>query len=47
MFTFQKPNFAVIYDYWEEKEGVENRFDIPDDEYQSGRRGVLWADNRI
>ena len=37
MFTLQKPNFAVIYDYWEEKEGVEKRFDIPDDEYHSGR----------
>ena len=37
MFTLQKPSFAVIYDYWEEKEGAEKRFDIPDDEYQSGR----------
>ena len=37
MFTLQKPNFAVIYDYWKEKEGAENRIDIPDDEYQSGR----------
>ena len=33
----QKPQYAVIYDYWEEKEGAEQRFDIPDDEYQSGR----------
>ena len=37
MFTLQKPDYAVIYDYWAEKEGAENRFDIPDDEYQSGR----------
>lgn len=37
MFTLQKPQYAVIYDYWEEKEGAEQRFDIPDDEYQSGR----------
>ena len=37
MFTLQKPGFAVIYDYWGEKEGAEKRFDIPDDEYQSGR----------
>ena len=37
MFTLQKPGFAVIYDYWDEKEGAEKRFDIPDDEYQSGR----------
>lgn len=37
MFTLQKPNFATIYDYWAEKEDEEDRFDIPDDEYQSGR----------
>ena len=37
MFTLQKPEFAIIYDYWAEKEGAENRLDIPDDEYQSGR----------
>ena len=37
MFTLQKPEFAIIYDYWEEKEGAEKRLDIPDDEYQSGR----------
>ena len=37
MFTLQKPEFAIIYDYWEEKEGAEKSFDIPDDEYQSGR----------
>lgn len=37
MFTLQKPEFAIIYDYWADKEGVEKRLDIPDDEYQSGR----------
>ena len=37
MFTLQKPEFAIIYDYWDEKEGAEKRLDIPDDEYQSGR----------
>lgn len=37
MFTLQKPNFAIIYDYWEEKSGAEKRSDVPDDEYQSGR----------
>ena len=37
MFTLQKPAFAIIYDYWEDKSGVEKPFDIPDDEYQSGR----------
>ena len=37
MFTLQKPEFAIIYDYWAEKEGAEKSFDIPDDEYQSGR----------
>jgi hypothetical protein len=37
MFTLQKPEFAIIYDYWEEKEGAEKRLDIPDDEFQSGR----------
>ena len=37
MFTLQKPDYAVIYDYWAQKESAENRFDIPDDEYQSGR----------
>ena len=37
MFTLQKPEFAVIYDYWAEKEGAEKSFDVPDDEYQSGR----------
>lgn len=37
MFTLQKPDFAIIYDYWEEKSGVEKRLDVPDDEYQSGR----------
>lgn len=37
MFTLQKPEFTVIYDYWSEKEGAEKSFDIPDDEYQSGR----------
>ena len=37
MFTLQKPEFAIIYDYWEEKEGAEKRLDIPEDEYQSGR----------
>ena len=37
MFTLQKPEFAIIYDYWEEKEGTEKQLDIPDDEYQSGR----------
>ena len=37
MFTLQKPEFAIIYDYWEEKEGAEKSLDIPDDEYQSGR----------
>ena len=37
MFTLQKPEFAIIYDYWAEKEGSEKRLDIPDDEYQSGR----------
>ena len=37
MFTLQKPDFAIIYDYWEEKEGAEKQLDIPDDEYQSGR----------
>ena len=37
MFTLQKPEFAIIYDYWAEKEDAERRLDIPDDEYQSGR----------
>jgi len=37
MFTLQKPAFAIIYDYWKDKSGVEKPFDIPDDEYQSGR----------
>ncbi len=37
MFTLQKPGFAIIYDYWAEKEGTEKSLDIPDDEYQSGR----------
>lgn len=37
MFTLQKPEFAVIYDYWAEKEDAEKSFDVPDDEYQSGR----------
>ena len=37
MFTLQKPEFAIMYDYWAEKEGAEKRLDIPDDEYQSGR----------
>ena len=37
MFTLQKPDFAIIYDHWEQKEGAEKRLDIPDDEYQSGR----------
>ena len=37
MFTLQKPEFAVIYDYWAEKEGIEKRLNVPDDEYQSGR----------
>ena len=37
MFTLQKPEFAIIYDYWSEKEGAEKGLDIPDDEYQSGR----------
>ena len=37
MFTLQKPEFAIIYDYWAEKEGAEKSLGIPDDEYQSGR----------
>ena len=37
MFTLQKPEFAIIYDYWAEKEGAEKSLDIPDEEYQSGR----------
>ena len=37
MFTLQKPEFAITYDYWAEKEGTEKQLDIPDDEYQSGR----------
>lgn len=37
MFTLQKPDFAIIYDYWEEKSGVEKSLDVPNDEYQSGR----------
>ena len=37
MFTLQKPEFAIIYDYWAEKEGAEKSLEIPDDEYQSGR----------
>ena len=37
MFTLQKPEFAIIYDYWAEKEGAEKGLDIPNDEYQSGR----------
>ena len=37
MFTLQKPDFAIIYDYWAEEEGIENRVDISNDEYQSGR----------
>ena len=41
MFTLQKPDFAIIYDYWSEKEGIEKRLDIPNDEYQSGRQGFM------
>ena len=37
MFTLQKPDFAIIYDYWEENSGAEKLLDVPDDEYQSGR----------
>ena len=37
MFTLQQPEFAIIYDYWADKEGAEESLDIPDDEYQSGR----------
>ena len=37
MFTLQKPEFLIIYDYWEEKSAAEKRLDVPDDEYQSGR----------
>ena len=37
MFTLQKPEFAIMYDYWAEKDGAEKLLDIPDDEYQSGR----------
>ena len=37
MFTLQKPEFAIIYDYWADKQGDENHMDVPDDEYQSGR----------
>ena len=37
MFTLQKPEFAIIYDYWEEKSGAEEQIDVPGDEYQSGR----------
>jgi hypothetical protein len=37
MFTLQKPEFAIIYDYWAEKDSTERSLDIPDDEYQSGR----------
>ena len=37
MFTLQKPDFAIIYDYWAEKDDADKSFDIPDDEYQSGR----------
>ena len=37
MFTLQKPDFAIIYDYWEEKSGAEKRLNVPEDEYQSGR----------
>jgi hypothetical protein len=37
MFTLQKPKFAIIYDYWAEKEGDEKQLDSPDDEYRSGR----------
>jgi hypothetical protein len=37
MFTLQKPEFLIIYDYWEEESAAEKRGDVPDDEYQSGR----------
>ena len=37
MFTVQKPEFLIIYDYWEEESAAEKRGDAPDDEYQSGR----------
>ena len=37
MFTLQKPERIVLYDYWAEKEGAEKRLDIPEDEYWSGR----------
>ena len=37
MFTLQKPDFAIIYDYWEDKTDAEKRLEVPDDEYQSGR----------
>jgi len=37
MFTLQKPEFTIIYDYWDEKSGAEKQLDVPDDEYQSGR----------
>jgi len=40
MFTLQKPEFAIIYDYWNEILGAEKPFDIPDDEYQSGRVAI-------
>jgi len=34
-FGYLRP--SIIYDYWEEKAGSDQRLDIPDDEYQSGR----------
>ncbi|MAW84817.1 MAG: hypothetical protein CL832_10585 [Crocinitomicaceae bacterium] len=37
MFTLQKPDFAIIYDYWEDITDTEKRLEVPDDEYQSGR----------
>lgn len=37
MFTLQRPDFALIYNYWGEKSGAEKVLDVPDDEYQSGR----------
>ena len=37
MFTLQRPDFALIYNYWGEKSDAEKVLDVPDDEYQSGR----------
>jgi hypothetical protein len=37
MFTLQKPEFVIIYDYWQEKSAAEKQLDVPDDEFQSGR----------